>query len=287
MAHAKINGFTLIELSIVLVIIGLIIGGVLVGRDLISAAKVRSQISQIEKYNTAAHTFQLKYNNYLPGDIPDPLATSLGLTPRGTDVGEGDGNGIIQGPWGAGHGDGVNIECGETALFWDDLSAAKLIGGSFTGASATVCPGPTLAPAEYGTYYPQAAIGQGNYVYATSLSNGNNYFGIEPITGFGWGGLPNAAAGLTVAQAFAIDSKIDDGQPMTGRVLDIALGQGLGWAGFPGSGYVPPGDVSGITGSVNSADNCIYKEGPMSEFQYSINFNNGSGMNCDLMIQFQ
>lgn len=43
------SGFTLIELSIVLVIIGLIVGGVLVGRDLIKAAEVRAQVSQIEK----------------------------------------------------------------------------------------------------------------------------------------------------------------------------------------------------------------------------------------------
>ena len=57
----KSAGFTLIELSIVLVIIGLIIGGVLVGRDLIAAAQVRAQISQIEKYQTAVNTFRGKY----------------------------------------------------------------------------------------------------------------------------------------------------------------------------------------------------------------------------------
>ena len=49
------SGFTLVELSIVLVIIGLIIGGVVVGRDLIDAATIRAQISQIEKYNTAVN----------------------------------------------------------------------------------------------------------------------------------------------------------------------------------------------------------------------------------------
>lgn len=54
-----VRGFTLIELSIVLVIIGLIVGGVLVGKDLIIASEVRSQIGQIEKYNTAVHTLGL------------------------------------------------------------------------------------------------------------------------------------------------------------------------------------------------------------------------------------
>src|ERR1700735_2969244 len=90
------RGFTLIELSIVLVIIGLIVGGVLVGQDLIRAADVRAQISQIEKYQTAVNTFRGKYG-YLPGDIKDPDASSFGFQPRGPYAGEGDGNGILEG----------------------------------------------------------------------------------------------------------------------------------------------------------------------------------------------
>src|SRR5580692_12405602 len=77
------TAFTLIEMSIVLVIIGLIVGGVLVGQDLIRAAGVRAQISQIEKYNTAVNTFYGKYG-YLPGDIPAEPAAQFGFAPRGT-----------------------------------------------------------------------------------------------------------------------------------------------------------------------------------------------------------
>ena len=58
MQNARQMGFTLIELSIVLVIIGLIVGGVLLGRDLIHAAEVRSVISDVERFRTAALTFQ-------------------------------------------------------------------------------------------------------------------------------------------------------------------------------------------------------------------------------------
>src|SRR5450432_727787 len=76
-SRAAESGFTLIELSIVLVIIGLIIGGVLVGQDLIKAAEIRGQITQIEKYNTAVNTFRGKYN-CLPGDCVN--ATALGFT---------------------------------------------------------------------------------------------------------------------------------------------------------------------------------------------------------------
>lgn len=75
------SGFTLVELSIVLVIIGLVAGGVLVGRDLIAAATIRSTISQIEKYKTAVNTFRGKYG-YLPGDIPADQAAQTGLAAR-------------------------------------------------------------------------------------------------------------------------------------------------------------------------------------------------------------
>ena len=52
------EGFTLLELSIVLVIIGLIVGGVLVGQDMIKGAQIRATVAQLEKYNTAVNTFR-------------------------------------------------------------------------------------------------------------------------------------------------------------------------------------------------------------------------------------
>ena len=52
------SAFTLVELAIVLVIIGLIVGGVLVGQDLIKAAQIRSVVTDIERYNAAATTFR-------------------------------------------------------------------------------------------------------------------------------------------------------------------------------------------------------------------------------------
>src|SRR5450432_676842 len=97
-SRAAESGFTLIELSIVLVIIGLIIGGVLVGQDLIKAAAIRATIQQIEGYNTSVHTFQTKYNA-IPGDISAQAASNFGMTGglllSGTE-GLGDGNGILE-----------------------------------------------------------------------------------------------------------------------------------------------------------------------------------------------
>src|SRR6202167_3238935 len=96
---ASQSGFTLIELSIVLVIIGLIVGGVLVGQDLIRAAEIRATISQIEKYNTAVNTFRGKFNA-IPGDMNLVTATTFGFSSGGTrssTAGQGDGNGVLDG----------------------------------------------------------------------------------------------------------------------------------------------------------------------------------------------
>jgi prepilin-type N-terminal cleavage/methylation domain-containing protein len=116
------SGFTLIEMSIVLVIIGLIVGGVLVGQSLISAAAMRAQISQIEKYNQAANTFFGKYG-YLPGDIPSGPAAQFGFAARGTiadHLGEGDGDGLLEGNWSgvstASPANGLAQGTGETVL---------------------------------------------------------------------------------------------------------------------------------------------------------------------------
>ena len=202
------NGFTLIELSIVLVIIGLIIGGVLVGQDLINAATIRAQISQIEKYNTAVHTFQLKYG-YLPGDIPDPAASAFGFIARGAYAGTGDGNGIIQGIYDSGGGVygvyGTMEQSGETTVFWRDLSKASLIDGNFSTAITSSYPTvatvtPTSSPS-FDAFVPRAKIGNGNYIYVWSggLSGNDNSFGLSALTSETWGLSIRSGVGLKAA----------------------------------------------------------------------------------------
>ncbi len=79
-----------------LVIIGLIVGGVLVGQDLIKAAQLRAAVTQFSTLDMAANSFHSKYNG-LPGDYSNPAAIIAAVSNNSaTTLGEGDGNGLIQ-----------------------------------------------------------------------------------------------------------------------------------------------------------------------------------------------
>src|SRR6185312_2933034 len=166
------SGFTLIEISTVLVVIGLITGVIIAGRELFEAASVHAQLSQIEKYNTALHIFETKYD-FLPGDIPDPSASNYGFQARGPYDGQGDGNGVIEGNCynSVGMRNGFNQGCGELAVFWVDLSTANLLDSSITYKGVGY-PSPTANSTTTSTttpnlnaWLPAAKLGNGNFVY--------------------------------------------------------------------------------------------------------------------------
>lgn len=227
---AKQVGFTLIELSIVLVIIGLIVGGVLVGQDLIKAAEIRSTIGQYEKYNASINTFRTKYNG-IPGDLAAAQSTAFGLDPtagaHSGGTGLGDSNGLITDS----NGTNVNAPVGETTLFWQQLSAASLIDGSF-GADLTTAA--ATATATTGLYFPQAKIGR-NY-WAVGSSSGLNYYALANLgtitTGAAATAKYNPSKGLTPIEAFNIDTKLDDGAPNTGIVQARGTGSTAAIDGF-------------------------------------------------------
>jgi prepilin-type N-terminal cleavage/methylation domain-containing protein len=285
---ARQQGFTLIELSIVLVVIGLIVGGVLVGQNLIAAAGLRATISQIEKYNTAVNTFRTKYNNQLPGDIDATDAAQFGFAGRGQFAGEGDGNGVIEGvPFNsAGSNSGFRDSVGEIPMFWVDLSTASLIGDSFTIASSTLEPGSnittTTSPA-VGAYFPAAKLGGGNYINIWS-KNGVNYYGLSMITGLAVDGVVASDSGLSVMQASSIDAKIDDGLPQSGHVTAQYLDTfSIQWAASGVTAGANPG--SAAPASLSSCyDNQNNASNPMT---YSLSQNGGANLNCALSFQFQ
>jgi prepilin-type N-terminal cleavage/methylation domain-containing protein len=307
-------GFTLIELSIVLVIIGLIIGGVLVGQDLISAAGVRAQISQIEKYQAAVNTFRGKYG-YLPGDIPDPVATQYGFATRGIKRAQGDGNGIIEGfdNNGTYYFDGYASFSGEAATFWVDLGRAGLIDNALTTATPTALPG-IIQGTAIANYFPSARIGNGNYVGVWSggyvgfyngaynaQGDGINYYGIGAFT---YNSAKTYGAGdevvigdttIPVQWAYNIDMKMDDGLPQAGNVEAMNLGgHGTYWsAGNDGAGAQDPATdgpvVAGDGVATPASSTTCYDNGnsPGTTEKYSVGYQNGTGLNCALSFRFQ
>jgi prepilin-type N-terminal cleavage/methylation domain-containing protein len=156
----KRAGFTLIELSIVLVIIGLISASVLVGRDLIKAAELRAVVSQLQDFNTTIQTFQLKYQG-LPGDLVADKAESFGFLglDNSPSQGFGDDNRLIQS--GALAGVGAYGPTGETVLLWRHLTEAKLIAGVYGQTIDPVSGDAVIAPdTNIRNHLPPSKIGK-------------------------------------------------------------------------------------------------------------------------------
>ncbi|HRH82410.1 MAG TPA: prepilin-type N-terminal cleavage/methylation domain-containing protein [Thiobacillaceae bacterium] len=118
------HGFTLIELAIVLVIIGLLLGGVLKGQELIESARVRNIISQLDSIKAAFYAFQDKYG-FAPGDYPGQLAHANLADIANAQVG-GNGDGVVR----------DTPQHRETLLAWVHLGHANLIAGNFQAVNS-------------------------------------------------------------------------------------------------------------------------------------------------------
>ncbi len=217
------HGFTLIELSIVLVIIGLLVGGILVGRDLIKAAEIRAQVAQIVKYNTAINTFRLKYGG-MPGDLAARKAVAFGMAHGDGSLCYNDGNDLLC----AGDPNDSIGFCCENALIWSHLSYAGLIDGSFTEINATPMDGPYVVAQAVDQYFPRAKINKAAVVHAFGQNiiaddYGRNFWFVGGLTYVDNGDL-QIVLGIAPIDLFSIDSKMDDGFPMTGTVVSRRCG---------------------------------------------------------------
>lgn len=221
------SGFTLVELSIVLVILGLLVGGVLAGQSLIRAAELRSVTTQYNQYIAATHSFRDKYFA-LPGDMtnaqsfwgvahatPATCVTTASTT-SATCNGNGDGWVSVSAP-------GSN----EDFRFWQHLANAGLIEGSYSGItqgstawSATTANAPRgrLGNSLWFVHYWGIISGW------TDVFNGtyNNFIELG-------GSIANTDPALAIfkpEELWNIDTKMDDGMPATGK-LTARAGGGL------------------------------------------------------------
>ncbi|MFN7038325.1 MAG: prepilin-type N-terminal cleavage/methylation domain-containing protein [Alphaproteobacteria bacterium] len=207
MKNNKASGFTLIELSIVLIIIGLIIGGILAGQELIKSAEARGIMGQLDKYAAAVNAFRLKYDA-LPGDFAKANTMLTGAPTQG------DGNGIIA----TGTPTGTNkVQHNlEELLFWSHLSIINVVEGSYTGSFT--------GGVNAGTQIPYLKNNRGGLlVYGSDDSINYYHLGIASVNGTGAAASAISTAGVLLPDtAYAIDNKIDDGVADKGIVRAMA-----------------------------------------------------------------
>ncbi len=199
------KGFTLVELAIVMVIIGLLIGGVLKGQEMIASAQINATVAQFKGIDAATSTFRDMYDA-LPGDITNPAVRIPNCVGNCNNNGNGD-TFLTNAP---------GSVAGENLWFWAHLSAADLISGIDLNGAAV-----------WGSALPAAKAGGGltvGYTQDGTLTNG---------LGQGRGGtwimlqgsptVPGSAA-LSAGEAARIDRKMDDGATNTGTVIATEAG---------------------------------------------------------------
>lgn len=214
------KAFTLVELAIVIVIIGLLVGGVLQGQELIRQAKLRKLSTQIEGYKAAILTFKAKYNA-LPGDMKNATqmwgtyASCDNVPTQGVLTCNGNGDGNI-GLWGTG---AHNYEWG---TFWQHLNNARLIPTWEMKTRLTNDWGPEgpLDSSSFGLLntnvinYVQSGAGVGGF---------SGHYGHFFVFGRSQGGHPWYGI-MPPEDAFSFDTKYDDGLPGTGTFSTLAQG---------------------------------------------------------------
>jgi len=178
------QGFTLVEIAIVLVIIGLLLGGILKGQEMITQAKIKNIVADFSGISAAYYGYQDRYRA-IPGD--DPNADTRWTTP--TAAVKGNGNGVVAGAYNAACATAADESC----QWWDHLRRAGFVAGN-------------------GKSQPFNAV--------TGLLGVQTGNGADPVAAAlgGFVSLIVCSANLPDKIATAVDTQMDDGVPNSGTV---------------------------------------------------------------------
>jgi len=228
---SRAQGFSLVELAVVLVIVGLLAGGIITGRALIRASELQSIARDLDRYTTAAFAFQNKYR-YLPGDIPEATrywgaqdanpatcaAFLSGNPATGTETCDGDGNGQISNDDFSG---GSTASWYEVWRAWQHLSNAGFIDGKYTGVSDS------SSGYTWGTAGVNAPASKFNarmgFAFVWLQYRSTAMLWVFPgeygnILRVGAGDRMDESYLISANDAWSLDTKMDDGFPGTGTL---------------------------------------------------------------------
>lgn len=194
----KQSGFTLVEIAIVLVIIGLLLGGVLKGQELINSAKVKNMANDFRNVPIFIYGYQDKFKR-LPGD------DSAAVTNVGAAAGHnGNGNGVIQGAWNETDPAAIN-NGNESVFFWEHVRLGNFAAGPTDFSSQTAA----------------------NASLPTNADGGRiGISGVMPITTMNGGSYYVCSDGIDGKFARQLDLTMDDGKSNSGSMMAIAQASG-------------------------------------------------------------
>lgn len=214
------RGFTLIEMSVVLVIIGLLIGGILQGQEMINNTRIKTTIAQVDATTAAVQSFDDKFGA-LPGDF-DQATGILGAATNG------NGNGAIANNGQASDSRNANQAAAEGPVVWEHLNLAGFIQGSNTDSG------------NWGLEGKMSGVFLEVFTMAYPANETHLVVRMRGDTG----GAPDNA--LTIEDAFALDNKYDDGLPNTGRYRGNTNGGTCAAGGADAATYADAGVNAGV-----------------------------------------
>ena len=213
------KGFSLVELSIVLVILGLLTGGILAGQSLIRAAELRSISTQYQQFIAATHSFRDKYMA-LPGDMNNATrfwsrqvnavscTTNSAAAVVATGTCDGNNDGLLSFLAGS----------NEYFQYWRQLALAGLIEGTYSGVQQ----GAAVNAVIVGTNTPMGKISNSGWHTQRYSITGHGWWFDNDYGNFLTFGIQNndthPTRSITPEELWNIDTKMDDGRPGVGKV---------------------------------------------------------------------